>query len=195
MRRATDIFAVLIAVAGFSVSYTTQALLAASHGFIAWEAWLWPGIADAAALCMILRLHFGQVRPGWYTVEAWLVFALAAGIMVGANTIADLHDPLSGAMHGVVPIVAMAVWHVVIHGRPGADADEDISEEMDTMAADGHIARNGRRPVPAKVRVERLLQRHGADLSADMVQLRLGVSRRHASRLLQEARRPTVVGE
>ena len=113
----TDVFAVLIALAAFAVSYTTQVILAAEHGFPGWEAWLWPGIADAAALAMILRLHFGQVQSGWYTVEAWSVFALAAAVMIAANSIADLRDPLNGAMHGVVPIVAMAVWHVIIHGR------------------------------------------------------------------------------
>ncbi len=129
MKLATDVFAVVIALAGFAVSYTTQALLAAQHGFLSWEAWLWPGIADAAALAMILRLHFGLVRPGWYTVEAWAVFALAAAIMVAANVYADVHDPLNGAMHGVVPIVAMAVWHCLIHGRPAVASKARTSTE------------------------------------------------------------------
>lgn len=40
MKLATDIFAVVIALAGFAVSYTTQALLASQHGFLTWEAWL-----------------------------------------------------------------------------------------------------------------------------------------------------------
>lgn len=122
MKLATDVFAVVIALAGFAVSYTTQALLASQHGFLAWEASLWPGIADAAALAMVLRLHFGLVRRGWYVVEAWAVFALAAAIMVAANVIADVRDPLNGAMHGVVPVVAMAVWHVAIPGGPMAIA-------------------------------------------------------------------------
>ena len=134
MKLATDAFAVVIALAGFAVSYTTQVLLASQHGFLAWEAWLWPGIADAAALAMILRLHFGLVRPGWYTVEAWLVFALAAGVMVGANTLADLRDPLSGAMHAMVPIVAMLVWHVIIHGRPARTGAQRAPRQARTRA-------------------------------------------------------------
>jgi hypothetical protein len=194
MRRATDVFAVLIALAGFAVSYTTQALLAGNHGFLQWEAWLWPGIADAAALAMILRLHFGLVRPGWYTVEAWAVFALAAVIMVAANTIADLRDPLSGAMHGAIPVMAMAVWHVVIHGRP-SDMDLDISEAADILSTNGKVADIRRKPRPARERVTALVRRHGPDISADMVSLRLGISTRHAARLLAEAKRPTVVGE
>ncbi|HEV2104193.1 MAG TPA: hypothetical protein VGU27_00595, partial [Candidatus Eisenbacteria bacterium] len=90
----------------------------------------WPGIADAAALAMMLRLHFGQVRPGWYTVEAWLVFAVASGIMVGANAIADRDDPLGGWMHAMVPVVAMLVWHVIIHGAPSATT-ETVAETAD----------------------------------------------------------------
>lgn len=118
MRRATDWMAIGIALAAFGVSYATQVRLAGAHGFTLLEALAWPAIADAAALCMILRLHYGAVRRGWYTAEAWGVFTLAAGIMVGANAIADQQDPLGALMHGCVPFVAMAVWHVIIHGRP-----------------------------------------------------------------------------
>lgn len=127
MRRATDAFAVLIALAGFAVSYATQATLASEHGFPGWEAWMWPGIADAAALAMVVRLHQGQVRPGWYTIEAWAVFGIASAVAVAANAIADRSDPLGGAMHGVVPIVVLLVAHVIVHGRPGAA--EERSQE------------------------------------------------------------------
>jgi len=152
MKLATDIFTIVITLAGFAVSYTTQAFLAAHHGFFFWEAWLWPGIADAAALAMILRLHFGLVRTGWYTVEAWAVFALAAAIMVAANVTADVHDPLNGAMHGVVPIVAMAVWHVLIHGRQEARTETQTEARTRTERAP-RIARTKarRRPEPRVV--------------------------------------------
>jgi hypothetical protein len=142
-----------------------------------------------------LRLHFGLVRQGWYTVEAWTVFASAAAVMIVANTTADLHDPLSGAMHGVVPIVAMAVWHVVIHGRPGADMLEDISEADDILSRNGQVTDKSPKPRPARERVAALVRRHGADVSPDMVALRLGISTRHASRLLAEVKRPQLVGE
>ena len=37
----------------------TRAQLASAHGFDWWSAWPWPGIADAAALAAMLRLHVG----------------------------------------------------------------------------------------------------------------------------------------
>jgi len=109
---------ILVAVGGWSVSYATQAALAAQHHFAGWEAWAWPGIADTAALAVMLRLHLGQVRAGWPTAEAWATFGLAAGIMVVANTAAHLDDSLSIGMHAILPIVPMLIWHLVIHGRP-----------------------------------------------------------------------------
>ncbi len=185
MRRATDLFAVLIALAAFAVSYTTQVVLAGQHGFPGWEAWLWPGIADAAALAMILRLHFGQVRPGWYTVEAWLVFAVASIIMVGANAIADRSDPLGGGMHAVVPVVAMLVWHVVIHGRP-----VETSTKTDRAPA---REPNAPARVPARATVRRLLRRSGSGVTAERVAELAQVSIPHARRLLREERQPHVV--
>ncbi len=38
-----------------------------------------------------------------------------------------------------------------------------------------------------------MVRSHGADISADMVALRLGISTRHASRLLGEDRHPTAL--
>lgn len=191
MKLATDIFAVIIALAGFAVSYTTQALLASQHGFLSWEAWLWPGIADAAALAMILRLHFGLVRPGWYTVEAWAVFALAAAIMVAANVIADVRDPLNGAMHGVVPIVAMAVWHVVIHGRPASMRTIVRGTRTATVSPAVSATRQPPTRTPS-ARVGRLLANE-PDISAGQAARQLGVSRSTAARWLTEVRRPHVV--
>jgi hypothetical protein len=195
MRRATDTMAVVIALAGFAVSYTTQANLAAGHGFPGWEAWLWPGIADAAALAMILRLHLGQVRPGWYTAEAWSVFGAASTIMVGANAIADRQDPLGGGMHAVVPVVAMLVAHVIVHGRP-----VDVARGRATATP---TAATAEAPHPRQRRAsggdrDRRLARHLSrrpDATAAEVALALGVSRRTAQRLLAEARRPRVVAE
>ena len=109
---------ILVAVGGWSVSYATQAALAAQHHFAGWEAWAWPGIADTAALAVMFRLHLGQVRAGWPTAEAWTTFGIAAGIMVVANTAAHPDDWLSIGMHAILPIVPMLVWHLVIHGRP-----------------------------------------------------------------------------
>ena len=201
MKRATDGFAVLIALAAFAVSYTTQVVLASEHGFPGWEAWLWPGIADAAALAMILRLHFDQVRPGWYTVEAWLVFAIASAVMVGANAVADRNDPLGGAMHAVVPVVAMLVWHVVIHGRPAespARSDARTPARTDASMPAGTNAQSPAR-TPARsagtsrARVEAMLQRaaaQGQELDSRTVAARLGVTHGHARRLLAEARKP-----
>src|SRR5262249_13107861 len=128
-----------------------------------------------------------------YVAEAWVVFAVASAVMVFANAVADRRDPLGGVMHAVVPIVAMLVWHVIIHGRPAEDIGADIEQLEDNVSADGEVHTNGRQAIPNRVRVERLLARYGTALTADMVQLRLGVSRRHASRLLAEVRRPQLV--
>ena len=209
MKRVTDVFAVLIAVAGFGISYATQAVLASEHGFVGWEAWLWPGIADSAALAMILRLHFGQVRQGWYTVEAWLVFALAATIMVAANAIAARNDPLGGAMHAVVPVVAMLVWHVIIHGRP-AEADEATVQPVTKTATKVTSRRAQERPSSepfvhprrrprttrsaARKRLTRLV-RERPQIGPTEAARRLRISRTTARRWLEEARRPRVVVE
>jgi hypothetical protein len=189
-RALVTIFCVLVALAGWSVSYATQADLAGRHHFTTWEAWAWPAIADSAALAVMLRLHLGQVRPGWPTSEAWVTFGLASGVMVIANTAAISGDWLGAAMHAILPIVPMLVWHLVIHGRPqDMDGEEDIDSHTAGMAA------TGRKSGSARELVERLYRRHGASLTTDMVQLRVGVSQRHASRLLGEVRRPKVVGE
>jgi hypothetical protein len=47
--------------------------------------------------------------------------------------------------------------------------------------------------VPARAQVERLVRRHGQDIGADIVAGKVGVSRRHAARLLADVRRPRVV--
>lgn len=172
MKRLTDVFAVLIALAGFAVSYSTQVALAAQHGFPGWEAWLWPGIADAAALAMVLRLRFGQIRPGFYTWEAWVVFAAASAVMIGANAIADSGDPLGGAMHAVVPIVSMLVWHVVIHG--GAEKQPVGAPRVALKAAKGE-SRPARSRRTATAKIERLLAQQPSPSTAEIVQ-RLRVS-------------------
>lgn len=51
----------------------------------------------------------------------------------------------------------------------------------------GHAAADGvRRPV--RVQVHRLLWRYGEDLTPDMIAAEVGVSRRHAARLIRQAR-------
>ena len=189
------LFCVAVAVGGWSVSYATQADLAAAHHFASWEAWIWPAIADSAALAVMLRLHLGQVRRGWPVVEAWVTFGLASGVMVLANTVAIKDDLLGAAMHAILPIVPMLVWHLVIHGRPAEDIGHDIGGATDIVSDDAPVSELHTKPRPAKERLAALVRRHGADLSADMVALRLGVSTRHAARLLAEVRRPKVVGE
>ncbi len=194
-KAVVTLFCVAVAVGGWSVSYATQADLARDHQFASWEAWIWPAIADSAALAVMLRLHLGQVRQGWPVVEAWVTFSLASGVMVLANAVAIRDDPLGAAMHAILPIVPMLVWHLVIHGRPAEDIGEDTTEtSVDLDATED--ATGARRPkVPAKVQVERLVRRHGRDMTADMVATRTGVSKRHANRLLAEVRRPKVVGQ
>lgn len=113
------------------------------------------------------------------------MFALAAAIMVAANVIADVRDPLNGAMHGVVPVVAMAVWHVVIHGRPA------IIKARSPRARSAQV---NVRSASTAARTRRLLKRSPTVSSAEAAE-RLGVSQSHARRLLAEARKPRVVGE
>jgi len=137
---------ILVAVGGWSVSYATQAALAAQHHFAGWEAWAWPGIADTAALAVMLRLHLGQVRAGWPTAEAWTTFGLAAGIMVVANTAAHPDDPLSIGMHAILPVVPMLVWHLVIHGRPIMVAQAPAEERAEPPHS---VGLHPLRPIPS----------------------------------------------
>jgi Protein of unknown function (DUF2637)/Homeodomain-like domain len=210
------VFSVVIALAGWSVSYSTQAQLAQAHHFATWEAWLWPAIADAAALAVMLRLHLGQVRAGWYTVEAWLVFAICSGLMVGANAVQDSADPMGAGMHAAVPVVAMLLWHLVVHGRPAAEpspafvsprpldpatrAQLAATADADETSPDGVSPRPVRQPRETvrrsgagqgtedmRQRAARLL-RDAPGVSASEAGRQLGVSRSHAARLLKAAR-------
>jgi hypothetical protein len=114
----------------------------------------------------------------------------------------DPRSWLQASMAAILPIVPMLVWHLVIHGRPAEDASQDVVEDaaqdVPERAATQDLAGSTtarRRPkVPAKVQVERLVRRHGQDVTADMVATRTGVSRRHAVRLLAQVRKPRVVG-
>jgi hypothetical protein len=203
VKRATDVFALIIALAGFAVSYSTQITLAGNHGFGTWQSWLWPGIAEAAALTVVVRLHLGQVRRGIYTLEAWGIFIFASGVGVAANAIADGSDPLGGAMHAVVPFMVLAVAHVTIHGRPAEDTGADMAEDMTTDVSEvedmedmeGEASVPSPPKVPARVLVERLVRRHNGDVTPAMVVAKTGVSARHANRLLAEVRRLKVIAE
>lgn len=185
MRRLTDVLAVLIALAGFAVSYATQAQLASHHGFSAWESWLWPGIAEAAALTVVLRLHLGQVRGGAYTLEAWGVFVFASLVGVAANAMADETDWLNGAMHGVVPFMVLAVAHIVIHGRPAETQAETARETAPRRGPARVVA------LPAGDRVAQVQARlaAGETLSKARVAALLNVSQATAARVLAQARR------
>jgi len=197
VKRLTDVFAILIALAGFAVSYHTQVLLAADHDFHGWEAWLWPGIADAAALSMVLRLHLRQVRAGGYTVEAWIVFGIASGIMIGANTVADRADPLGAAMHAVVPVMAMLVMHVVIHGRTEGTGQPEPAGARAQPGPPRHprppaVRPRGHRGPRAPRRVDQLraLIQQGHELTETQVADRFHVARAAARELLRAAHAP-----
>ncbi len=70
---------------------------------------------------------------------AWVTFSLTSGVMVLANTVAIKDDTLGAAMHAILRIVPMLVWHLVIHGRPAEDVPGDTTEDVTTAGATGDI--------------------------------------------------------
>lgn len=153
-RRNLDILVTLacvaVALAGWMISYRTQVQLAFTRGnFEDWEAWCWPAATEATALVMMIRLALGQIRPGAWTVGAWLLILASSAVMVAANVIADLGNLLAAGMHSAVPIIAMAIWLIVVHGRPKPTASKPIRTLKEAAPETRPVARARQAAPPA----------------------------------------------
>jgi hypothetical protein len=188
--RAGEASAWAISAVAWALSFAAQMQLAGAHGFRSWEVWAWPLTTDLAGLVGML-IALDQTRRGGSTAVAWLIAIAAAGVMVAANIGAAVGDGVSMLMHAWPPSIALACWFLLVHVRRAQDIseDEDIDSHTEGMAA------TSPRAVSARQQVERLYQRHGASLTTDQVALRVGLSQRHASRLLGQIKRPRVVAE
>jgi hypothetical protein len=133
--------AVLIAVIGFTGSYTAVQGLAARKGFgsfsYAFPVGVDVGIAVLLALDLVLtwlRIPFPLLRPA-----AWL---LTAGTIV-FNGASAWPDPLAVAMHAIIPVLFVVVVEAARHAV-GRLADISVDRHMDSV----RLARWLLAPVP-----------------------------------------------
>lgn len=171
--------------------------------------WLFPVVIDgviAVGTITALALRGAELRVRLY-VWVLLVGAVCASV-VGNAAHAAAGSPVHVAGAALPAVALAASLHLLVilvrHVGPMAEAastaadvdqdtDQDVSETVTTGDTEQATTGAGRPKVPAKIRVERLVRRHGQDISADVVAARIGVSRRHAARLLADVRRPRVV--
>jgi len=170
------------AAAGLAVVVTLAANMLGSWGDpIAVAMHAWP------ALCLALSWHLLFRTVEAPEMSASRARAQAPAFRAGA-TPADRHG---GGEEEATPAPAPALVEA-----PAEDIPEDTPEDVSSPpeAQDMSLTGEGTRPAgqPARARLRVLLRRYGADLDASTVAERLGVSRRHAARLLREARK---VGE
>ena len=117
--RAAVWLAVLAAALAWVLSYSSQAVLAAGHGYPAWQAALWPLTTDLVSLAlMIVALDAADTKRRGATVRAVLLTILSAGVMIGGNVLIAWPDPIAVAMHSWPPFISAALWFVLAHDRP-----------------------------------------------------------------------------
>jgi hypothetical protein len=207
--RALDLLATAgvtaLTALSYALSYAALHQLALYKGEPEWAAVLWPACLDVAALvtglCAIRARRRSQ--PDHYAEGLTAVFSLA--VIAGNVALAGV-DPVAIGVHATPAVTMLACWHLLLRiraqsGPPAAeqdtahDGEPDIDEpvQVEDTSSDTSTARPPRQP--ARERVRRLLRRHGQDATPAMVAAKIGVSRRHAARLLADARRPHVVEE
>jgi hypothetical protein len=98
------------------LSYAGQYTLARAHGYPWPLAALWPLTVDLAGLvCMLLALDLAE--RGMSAWEAWAIAGGAAAVMVAANVVVAWPDLVAMLMHAWPPVIALACWHLLVHGR------------------------------------------------------------------------------
>lgn len=192
--RAGEGAAWAISAVAWALSFTAQMTLAGQHGFVSWEVWAWPATTDLAGLTGML-IALDQARRHQSTLVAWLIALAAAAVMVAANIGSSVGDPVAMLLHAWPPSIALACWFLLVHVRKVGQKDMDHDMDQDIMSTTVAVSANGRKPMSTKEAVEQLFLRHGPDISADMIAVRLGISQRHASRLLAEVKRPSLVAK
>jgi hypothetical protein len=211
--RAIDVLATAGAVSltglGWLLSFAALRQLASTKGEPAWAASLWPACIDVAALVagLVAIRARRRGRPDHY---AEVLTGLFSAAVIAGNVVLAGTDPVAMAVHAAPAVTMLASWHLLLRLRRASVDTSAFEDETEDLRADvaetAALARPGadvsaspspaRPPLrPARVQVQRLVARHDGAVTVDMVRAKTGVSRRHAARLLAEARRPHVVHE
>jgi hypothetical protein len=216
---AAESLAWLVTVLALVMSYRAETDLGLSlTAFRGWPAYVWPLSVDLADVALIvLYLEYKRVRLSTWKVGLGLLAATA--VMIAANVRSAWPDPTAVLMQAWVPAVALWLWHTLAGGRKPRGAPVDLAsvwhrvrpeaappalttsgrnhpEVPPTSAAPSPSTAPPNRParVPARAEVRRLINRHGAALTAEQVARRTGVSIQHANRLIRQERALHVVG-
>ncbi len=181
--RWAEVAAWAISGLAWGLSYTSQYILARDHGYGA-LAVLWPLTVDLASLVAML-LALDMARRSLNALEAWAIAFGSALVMIGANVLMAWPDAISMVMHAWPPVIALACWHLLVHGRRQGTASK--SPARPAREPNQHTAR-----VAARATVRRMLARNrGA--TAEQIASVTGVSIPHARRLIREERQPHVI--
>jgi len=179
----------------YAISYASLYDLANHHNFggpANWESIAWPTTVDLASLATgiigIDRAHRG--KSAWL---ATLISAVAAGIMVAGNVVANLGDLVSVAMHAWPPAIALACWYMLVRSRRDDSLDrallvEEVEPEPAIEPAGERAPTNPRPTGPHRIdpRVVRVA-REGGDWNK--VVEKTGLKRAAAQRALTAARK------
>ena len=192
----------IVFAAAFVISWESLRVLALAAGIRELLAPLYPVTIDAMMVTgtvAAVALRGARLRTRLYT---WALIGAGIAVSVLGNAI---HSQAVGGVlrlpwwasagASAVPALSLAasLHLLVVVLRHGQDTGHDRVGIEDITSDDATVSELHTKPRPAKERLAALVRRHGADISADMVALRLGVSTRHAARLLAEVRRPRVM--
>ncbi|MDQ6773061.1 MAG: DUF2637 domain-containing protein [Candidatus Dormibacteraeota bacterium] len=110
--RAAEVSIAMITILGWVLSYTALRRLAEAHGYLAWEARLWPLTVDLLVLvATAIALTTARRRRG-PTNEAWTLAVVAALVTVAGNMLSAGPDPVARALHAWPACCMVAAWHL-----------------------------------------------------------------------------------
>lgn len=185
-RQAVVGFAVGIALVSWGVSYSSQVQVALSHGFGAWQGGAWPACTEAAALAVMLLLVIGEIRPGLPTIGAWaLVFACLA-TTAWVNWLAAPDDLVGSFMRSWTPVLSVAVFLLVVHGRPLPQVTRNMAVDAAPTPSEAVESELPRRATPQPKRPPR---------PVDKEAVILGYLESNRKRLDDPAQRAAVIRE
>ena len=200
---AVGLTAVVAGCAG-AISFNALRVLAVSVFVPEVTAPLYPivdGMLGVATLAAVMH-RSSRLRTRAYI---WRLIGAAIAVSVAGNALhttghgGDVHLPLlAAAAVSAVPAASLAAaLHllVIVTRSPAAMALDIRAIRTTASMADTRHADSIRPGRTARARVDRLVKRHGADISAAEVARRTGLSERHAARVLSDIRRPRVMTE
>lgn len=128
--------AAVVAIAGlaYAISYASLYTLAQNHNFggpAHWESIAWPFSVDLSSLATGIialdRAHRG--KSAWL---AGIISAVAAGLMVAGNILANAPEPaawtpgVTVGMHAWIPAIALACWYMLVRARRDDAVDRGL---------------------------------------------------------------------